>query len=591
MTDLIKQHEWKVITFLFLALIASTFWGFSQCIGECSWLTDQPRSIWDQSFFTLQMLVMNYGGIHGSEAPWQMQLPRFGLPLLASYSLFKGLVTLLSYRQKQFRVRFWSDHIVIFGGNDQTKSLINAYLSKPNPPKVLVIDSVDNQNFVDIQASGVAFLIEDYRLHNTLKNIRLSKAQCIYIMTDSDQTNLEILNKIDILFQQNANPTKTISEIKLFVHVHEDSLRKQISQKLRNDDEKWKGRSVSVRTFSTWENSARALLTGIHAPHQNFQAGVQPHMLILGHSNLVEQLIIWGARLGHYPCGKKLRITYVDENAGKLRDSIVARYPVLDSVSHAHMGWDAHELPLLPVIDIEYISTPAESFTGEIYAEIIAKGPISSAYICLEEMKIEVVSKIASALIAQSGKSAMLDSHPLIVLCDVGGRGQLLKSDTGINLQIFDVDSEGVKMKEGEMHIEGVREIWAKAINDYYSKLYSDNATPWDELPEDLRNSSRQSADHWEIKFDCLRSQAGANESFDPESHQDTLMRLEHDRWCAERLMSGWRYADRPSTKEEEKISKDKRLSWCLCDFDDLSPEDQKKDEDVYQVAYLLMNS
>lgn len=586
MIDVIKQHEWKIIAALFLALFISSIWGLEQCDGECVWLTDKPQSIFDSLFFTLQMIVMNYGGIHGLEAPWQLQLSRFGLPLLASYSLFKGFVALFSYNHLKLRVRFWREHIVILGGGDQTIALVRAYLTKSNPPRILVVDLEDTPGNDEMQAQGVVFLKEDARLSRTLAQIRLNKAQCAYVMTGSDQTNLEIYKQIDSLFRLNKEVGRP-HQLKLFVRIEEHELRSVLSVKIREGEVVSKEQTIKVTFFSTYENSARALLTGSLGPHLQCPIGTQPHILIFGKSRLVEYLIIWGARLGHYPEGKKLRITYVDETAEKLRDSIYARYPALDPIRHKHMNWNASEMPLLPIIDLEFIPTSAEAFTGNLYSKIST--PISVVYICADKMQIEEVSKVTKSIRAQySGVDNLNEKTPNIVLCDSGGKGGILNVDKALDLNTFNVDEEGVKLSDGEMVIGGIREHWARAIHEYYSSLYPDNAIAWEDLAECLRDSNRQAADHWKIKFDLLNSLSGSPEKLDINAHKDMLMRLEHDRWCAERLMSGWRYCEKPATKEDQKSAKNKLRNWCLCDFENLSPEDKEKDGDVIEIANRL---
>jgi hypothetical protein len=78
-TTFYGRHGWSVIATLFAALFSFSLLGFYPCIGSnacSSWLSEENVSLWDALFFSLQMLILNYGSIHG-DAPWQIQFARF----------------------------------------------------------------------------------------------------------------------------------------------------------------------------------------------------------------------------------------------------------------------------------------------------------------------------------------------------------------------------------------------------------------------------------------------------------------------------------------------------------------------------------
>ena len=71
---------------------------------------------------------------------------------------------------------------------------------------------------------------------------------------------------------------------------------------------------------------------------------------------------------------------------------------------------------------------------------------------------------------------------------------------------------------------------------------------PWALLGENLRNSNRQQADHIELKLRSIGCEAvdvdqvapdAAIQAFTPDQ-LEVLSRMEHERWNAERLLSGW---------------------------------------------------
>lgn len=97
------------------------------------------------------------------------------------------------------------------------------------------------------------------------------------------------------------------------------------------------------------------------------------------------------------------------------------------------------------------------------------------------------------------------------------------------------------------------REAIARAIHEGYRadqagrKPPDDPAlAPWDELPEHLRESNRQHADHIFEKLraiGCAVDDAGDGgaEPFSFTKDETELMsEMEHDRWVAERRAGGW---------------------------------------------------
>lgn len=90
-------------------------------------------------------------------------------------------------------------------------------------------------------------------------------------------------------------------------------------------------------------------------------------------------------------------------------------------------------------------------------------------------------------------------------------------------------------------------------------------------LPENLRDANRASADHMAVLFAAASLRIG-NTGQDitlNESELDLLARVEHRRWCADRIERGWRYGARDNAL---------LLHPSLRDFDELPPDEQEKD-------------
>jgi hypothetical protein len=87
---------------------------------------------------------------------------------------------------------------------------------------------------------------------------------------------------------------------------------------------------------------------------------------------------------------------------------------------------------------------------------------------------------------------------------------------------------------------------------------------PWARLDESLRNSNRQQADHIPVKLRAIGCSASpplaGREPVTSFSEPDVelMARMEHARWCAERVLAGWT----PGPKDHQKRTTPYLVPW-----------------------------
>ena len=140
-------------------------------------------------------------------------------------------------------------------------------------------------------------------------------------------------------------------------------------------------------------------------------------------------------------------------------------------------------------------------------------------------------------------------------------------------------------------------ETLAKAIHQNYVKEQAaagntglPNAVPWEELPEEFKESNRNAARSFEEKLasvgmvidDGGRASLRAVESFDNATVLK-LARAEHDRWMSEKLANGWTYAPvRDNAQKHHPM---------LIPYEHLPLEDQQKDINIVNSIIPLLKN
>ncbi len=103
----------------------------------------------------------------------------------------------------------------------------------------------------------------------------------------------------------------------------------------------------------------------------------------------------------------------------------------------------------------------------------------------------------------------------------------------------------------------------AHETNRAYCEAHKDHSqAPWDDAPEDIRESAR----------------AGVKLALNPETSPES----QHDAWCDFKRSAGWAYGE---TKDAEA-----KTHPCLVSYGDL-PEEQRRKDALYQTAVRSMAS
>ena len=102
---------------------------------------------------------------------------------------------------------------------------------------------------------------------------------------------------------------------------------------------------------------------------------------------------------------------------------------------------------------------------------------------------------------------------------------------------------------------------------------------PWENLPESLKESNRNQAEHISVKLQRLGYDFALTKDWDPPPLEfspdevEEMAKIEHKRFVDERLREGWRYG---AQKNEERKTNPTLIPW-----DELSEEEKDKDRNT----------
>ena len=344
--------------------------------------------------------------------------------------------------------------------------------------------------------------------------------------------------------------------------------------------EQWR-KYIDFYPFNFYESWAKKVFVSHFYMHDNkrieyplldrepitYESDKTVHLIILGMSRMGVAMGTFATHLLHFPnnCrdhSKKSRITFIDVNADREMDIFRNRYRGLFEISSAlykdYSCADGLEQVLPPTyfsgkdadfldIEFEFIKGSIESFAIQNYLkeEVRHDNCLTSIYVCLKEPSHNME-------VGLSLPNEIYDNEiPVFVR---------LKSSEALLTMLNQSGGDGIYSKYSNLYPFGMLE---NCYDLDYSKLelaqwinYSyDNpregdtpASLWRQLPIALQWSNFYNAYSKDFKLRSFRNGKNGNMS---ESDIECLCMVEHNRWCVEKLLLGYR---KPHKEEQEII-------------------------------------
>jgi hypothetical protein len=529
-----SKRNWLLIGSFALISYLLGSWGYYLM------LQGSGGTVFDAAYRSINLFSMKYDGL--GAIPWQLEIARFISPLVALIAVGKIATSLVRERSAMFRVRFfWRNHHIVFG-SDTSAHLLFTDIAASGDRVLLITDNPLDVTDDSLWSGNSAVIHRSFPDASLWTACRLDRATTLTVMADSDESNLFTMKAAAEWLAEAGNTPA--SPLKIYCRFEDARVR----QLLRNQTRPYEfGAGISVTPFNPYQRAARMIFADHPLEGSHPMPSIQPHALVCGSGTMAENMVFWAAMIGHFAHGQRAKLTLFDPEATVFRRRLSRLYPGIEQLLELHAVDDGPDAP-----------------EGPDELARIGTAPFTSAYFCTSSSAVNLaVATRWTALPESCKKLVAMEEHELLAsLVTPGG------ADT--HIATFDF----LKATNSRLAVmDEALDLIARSVHEaYYEKALSNGKQrgetgamyAWNELTEEWRDASRAQIDHIPVKLRSVGVAIVNLSDADPDfafSDQeiDLLARMEHERWCAQRILYGWKYAD---IRDDKKRLHPDLVSW-----------------------------
>jgi voltage-gated potassium channel Kch len=576
----LQRWWWAALLVAGLVALALGVWGYQRV----STTKGLGWSRWDVFYFSLQLFTLGFATSDGP-VPLPLQVARFLAAFVAFSTVIATVMRIFYDRLQLLGLQFVRNHVVLCGLGQRGDRLVEALRNRGD--RVVVIEADPrHEGLAHCRALGAVVLVGAVTDPWILRQARVQRARLLMALFGGDGDNVETAVAAHAL-----NGARLRGKLRCVLQVSDPRLRHLVLTReafTRTDD------AFELEVFNLFEVVARVMLreslpaaggTTRVAAAADADAPEPPCLLVVGLGRLGETLVLRAARdwwLDRRVSEEKLAVTAVARDASSWARRLCAEYPFLADVCRL----ECHDMDV----------RGPEFQRGEFLPDPSGTR-VTAAYVCIGDDTL--------ALLAALRLHELLQEQERRVPIQVR-----MTESTGL-ARLFERTADGraggpfpstVGLQDIACTLalvaDPLRESLAQTIHQEYLRhqrslgktAAADRAlVPWRELPEGLKESNRQQAEHVPVKLRAIGRralpQAGHGHGDVPrpfsEAEVETLARLEHERWVAERTSAGWRHGP------EKDI--DRKISPHLVPWDQLSDEVKEYDRNAVRKLPLIL--
>lgn len=530
------MHKLRRRTFL-LALIILGFAIFGlwrSCWGQSCWGPNShglyEADLVGISFHSLFYLVPAPDSLNITlkYKHWALYIALLLSPLFTLSVLLEILRTFASDNFARLRLKFWSGHVVIFGGGERARALVEA-CSAQNSKAVVFSNVFSPETTAAIQAAGFPLIQAELANYEMLAKARLPYAKRIIAAHDKDLENIDITPLIKSFLEQEATTTAPASIHCLTLNEDFQSLLIPNSRTFTPKDQ------MRIDIVKTGELAARRFASQISLYEKAIEDGLDCLTLVFfGFGKHSAEILKHLLMASVHPDLKLANVIIFSPfgEAEKLR--LKSIWPEMDLCAK-----------------FTFMAIQSESTVAAILKNQTAFPSLFVVEQASDHASLLSAVKLRSALKAQTQESV-----PILYVSNsaqVTPNDQVLKISTpfeGLSpYNPFDAalifssidgqpDARAVQIHEAYLSENKQRQDQTQGDGHAYVK--------WAYLGENYRANNRRAADHIPAKqhaVGAVKSDEGLR--LDVPENLERLAAMEHEAWNMNRRLSGWCQGER----------------------------------------------
>ncbi len=536
-------------------------WGFSEKSPVLA--SAHPWSAFANNFFnTLQLITLHFPTSFDGAIPWKLQVARLLLPLVAVFATFHILVGGVTRPLRLALLPRARGHVVLIGDQQVSDQALKA-LVEQRRQVAAVAPAFDNARRETLEGLGLTVVEAEPKQAATFATLNPGMAKGVFVATPDDLDNINIamlaMRAIDACPHDHP-------PVALAVRIDREDLANEFDAALDGLNGR---RRMRYHRLCPDRDGLRIELARFAPVFTKADRDVASHALVVGLQGRWEQALAQIViALQDHPAKRPVVTLSLRDDEKAAFERWRAAHPDFGLVVDFHvLGAGPHALP-----DDEAAAATVATHGAPHLAVIMLDGADAiSAALALRRPSMAFGAATSPILVRQTK-----EDHLLAALAQTSIKGR---------------DHSRIVPFSGPIRMESVARVLDRRGDEQAIALhaaYLDNSAhvapgspasiaAWDELPENLREANRASADHMAILFKCegvaLSDHDGMARAVADPATLDRLARVEHRRWMADRIEHGWRHG---ATRDNDRL-----IHPSICDFDALSEGDKEKDRNT----------
>ncbi|MCW2317530.1 hypothetical protein M2322_003089 [Rhodoblastus acidophilus] len=550
------------------ALLQFVLGALALALGFWGWSIKEPVHDWSgwlNNFFrTLQLITLHFPTEFNGDIPWPLQVARLLVPLIAVSATFHILLGGVTRPLRLALLPHMRDHVVLIGEAQLAQAAL-IRLAEGERQTVALAQAFDAARRDTLEGLGLTVLEADPKQPATFKALNLQQAGALFVAGADDLENINLaLLAVRALDKRPSDQPP----LALAVKIDREDLACELAAAL---DGIARRHGVRYHRLCPDRDGLRIELARFAPVFTKPDRAVASHVLILGLQGR------WEQAFG--------QILVASQDHPARRPNITLALSAGERA--AFETWRAARPDLPLIADVRCLDFPSpDDEAGKIVA---ACGAPHLAVVLLDG-----ADAIAAALALRRSSAFAAAATPVLVR---QSREDFLLSALR-DTETSDRNHKNLVAFSGPVRFESVARVLDRAGDESAMALHAHYLeggarlrpgstaalAAWDDLPENLREANRASADHMAILFASegltLADAAGLERVVNDSLALDRLARVEHRRWMADRIERGWRFGE---TRDNARL-----IHPSLKPYETLSDTEQEKDRRTVRVLAKL---